>query len=358
MYRALGISIALLCCMPPFASPQQSVPPLPAAPSATDAANGGIQLDVIVTDKAGKPVSGLDQSDFTLLDNGQPAKIAGFHAYDPAMQPAPPVEVIVLFDTVNQDFTAVSYEREQVEKFLRQNGGHLAQPVAIYWLTNENVEAQGEPSLDGNAVAEQLQATEAHLRTINRTSGFYGAMELFDDSVKMLSLVAEKEAAKPGRKLLIWVGPGWPMLEAPGITYSTKTQKSLFQEIVLLSTVLRQGHISLYSISLGLPGVNTYFYQSFLKGVKKANDANPGSLALKVLAVQSGGQALSPSNDLVSSIGDCVRDAGAFYSMTIEPAPADKPDEYHELKVRIGKPGLTARTSTGYYSHPAGPPTP
>jgi hypothetical protein len=34
-----------------------------------------IVLDMVVTDKSGKPVAGLQQQDFTLLDNKQPRKI-------------------------------------------------------------------------------------------------------------------------------------------------------------------------------------------------------------------------------------------------------------------------------------------
>jgi VWFA-related protein len=317
--------------------------------------NGAIQLNVVVTDKSGKPVSGLTASDFTLLDNNQPGRILSFHAYDGAEhRPDPPVKVIVLFDTVNTDFDAVSYARQQVENFLRQDGGRLAHPTAIYWLTNDGVQAQDQPTQDGNGLATMLDATEAHLRTVNRSAGAYGAIERFELSVKMLTVVAGNEAKKPGRKLLIWAGPGWPMLESPEIGISNKTQQALFGQIVELSTVLREGQIDLYSVSQGMPGIGTFAYESYVKGVKKPNQVNPPNLGLKVLAVQSGGLTVPPTNDLASSIGICVRDADVFYSLTFEPPPADGPNQYHELRVKVDKPGLTARTNTGYYDQPGG----
>lgn len=42
--------------------------------------NRQITLDVVVTDKSGKPVAGLQQQDFTLLDNKEPNKILSFNA--------------------------------------------------------------------------------------------------------------------------------------------------------------------------------------------------------------------------------------------------------------------------------------
>ena len=39
-----------------------------------------------------------------------------------------------------------------------------------------------------------------------------------------------------------------------------------------------------------------------------SGDLDSGSLALQVLAVQSGGRVLNPSNDLASQIADCLED--------------------------------------------------
>ena len=370
MQRSLWTSVALLSCLFVFASAQraaaQAVPApdagkdatlnaRPAADAAAAPGNNAIQLDVVVTDKSGKPVSGLTAADFTLLDNDQPGKILSFHAYDgAAQQPDTPVEAIVLFDTVNTDFTEVSYARQQVGNLLRQNGGHLAEPTAIYWLMNDGVQGQTEPTQDGNALAAQLDAAESRLRTVTRSAGAYGAIERFQFSVQMLAQIAQNEATKPGRKLLIWAGPGWPMLDAPGIDVPAKTQQALFGDIVELSTLLREGQIDLYSVSQGMPGIGTFGYESFLKGVKKANKTAPANLSLKVIAVQSGGVVVPPSNDVASSIDACLRDANVFYTLTFEPPPADGPNQYHELKVKIDRPGLTARTNTGYYDQPLG----
>jgi VWFA-related protein len=327
----------------------------PGAPS-PDAFSSGVRLNIVVTDHSGAPIPGLTASDFTILDNNQPSKILSFHAYGPGVQPTdPPVQVIILFDTVNTDFNAVSYTRQQVENFLRLNGGHLAVPVSLVWLTNTGVEPQGAPTLDGNALATVLDGSEARLRTINRSAGAYGAIERFELSSRALDGIARSEVKIPGRKLVIWAGPGWPMLDGPNINLSNKGQQSLFGEIVELSTLLRIAQIDVYSIAQGIPGPETFLYESFLKGVKKASQANIPNLGLGVVAVQSGGVVIPPSNDVTGSLSACVRDAATYYTVSFETPPADGPDDYHKLEVHIDRPGLTARTNTGYYDQPTRP---
>jgi VWFA-related protein len=319
----------------------------------SDQGNRHVHLDVVVTDKAGRPTPGLSATDFTLLDNDQPRKILSFEAHAPGAQAADsPTQVIIVFDTVNVPFEQVSYARQQVGNFLEQSGGHLTLPVALYFLTDTKVVGQEKPSTDGEALAAQLEATEGRVRAENRVYGDFGRIERFQYSVKMISAIIERLQTEPGRKLLIWVGPGWPMLDEPGLDFSTQQQQKLFTNIVGFSNLLRQARVDLYSISLGSVDRGTYLYESYVKGVRKVTQAQAPNLRLKVLAVQSGGLALAPDNNLTAAIDTCVQDAGVYYSLTFEPPPAGGPNEYHELKVRVDQPGLAARTNTGYYDQP------
>jgi VWFA-related protein len=95
-----------------------------------------------------------------------------------------------------------------------------------------------------------------------------------------------------------------------------------------------------------------YRYQSFMKGVVSAKQADAGNLSLQVLAEQSGGRALAPTGDIYGSIVRCVADANAYYELSFDSAATSRVDAYRELAVRLNKPGLTARTNTGYYAQP------
>ncbi len=312
-----------------------------------------MQLDVVVTDKAGKAVSGLERNDFTLLDNNQPAKILSFLASGRTdAQAEPPAQIIFVIDTVNVDFKYASFVRQEMEKYLARNGGHLDHPVSLMVFTNTGVDSGSGPTTDGNALAAEVSHLDNRLRTIRPGEGVNGAIQQYYASLKAIAAIAESEANTPGRKLLIWSGPGWPMLSSVNVEVSLDAQRQNFSTIVGLSTLLRQARMFVYSISSGDSGVGAAAYRGYLKGVKLAAKSDPGDLALKVLAIQSGGRVLGPDNNLAAQIESCIEDAGSFYTLTFNPPRADHANEYHDLKVLIGKPGLTARTNTGYYSQP------
>jgi VWFA-related protein len=342
MSKSTQACLAVFLSLPALAFTQQTVAPAtPAAQAEAVPAPGGgdgrIKVDVVVTDKSGKPVSGLDLKDFTLLDNNQPAKIVSFHASDGAGQGGdPPVEVILLIDTVNLDFKYVASVRQEMEKFLSQNGGHLAHPVSLFVLTNLGLDAARAPTTDGNGLAAEVRQLDNKLRTVGPSEGVNGAIERFYASIKVLATIAQSEANKPGRKLLIWASSGWPMLESVNVEISPKAQQQNFDSIVGLSTMLREARLSVYSISSTDSGVNATAYRGFLKGVKSAGKSSPDNLALKVLAIQSGGRVLGPNNDLTAQIDSCVEDASSFYTLSFDPPRTDRANEYHDLKVLMG----------------------
>jgi VWFA-related protein len=339
---------------PPQLQPRPGGPEVP-PPSTSDRQ---ITLDVQVTDKSGAAVRGLQKQDFTLLDDKQPKNILSFHAVDNAAGAStdPPVEIVLVVDAVNASFQTVNYERNELKKFLLQNGGKLALPVSLIVFTDAGAKIQDGSSRDGNALAALYDQYETGLRSINRSQGFYGAADRFDLSMKTLTSVIEYEKPRPGRKLMIWFSPGWPLLSGPSVELSQKGQQQLFSTIVAASTGLRQARITLYSVDpLGLSdaaSVRISYYEEFLKGITSSSHALPGNLGLQVLVVQSGGRVFNSSNDLTTEIAHCVADADAFYVVSFEAARADQANEYHSLAVTIDKPGITARTRTGYYAQP------
>ena len=238
---------------------------------------GRIRLDVLVTDAAGKPVSGLTEKDFTLLDNNHPQAIVSFRAFNgAAAEPEPPVQIILLFDTVNNGFTELAYIRQGMEKFLKQNGGHLAHPVSLAVLTAKGVNLETRPSTDGNALARTLSQVSASVRP--------RGLDPRPLSILALDRIAKDEMDKPGRKLLVWSGTGWPtyLLQRQNITSTPaeqRDQRSQFAEIVLLSTNLREARITVYG---GYQ--NAAFFDRDFQGVKKDTEVDQRNLTLDVLA--------------------------------------------------------------------------
>ena len=361
----LNRAALLLFCLPCFSlpvfsqQPASSAPPteqLPAnAAPLTEASESHLVLDVVVTDKSGKPRTGLTQNDFVVRDNGQVRKILSFRAVA-GTAPAEPVKIIMMVDEVNTTFTRVAYERDQLRKFLLQNGGQLAHPVTLGFFSDNGTELENNPSRDGNALLASFDQHETKLRTIRRSTGFYGAEERLSLSLKGLGLLAGAEAKEPGRKIVIWISPGWPILSGPGVNLTAREEQGLFSSIVWLNSALRQARITLYSIDpLGVEDAasnRVFYYEEFLKPISKAKDAQAGNLALQVLARQSGGMALNSSNDITGQINHCVDEATSFYTLTVDPTPSDQPNQAHSVAVSVESPGLAARTRNLYYGQP------
>ncbi|MGA9861084.1 MAG: VWA domain-containing protein [Terriglobales bacterium] len=324
------------------------------SPPVSGATDRQITLDVQVTDKSGKPIRGLQEQDFTVLDDTRPQRIVSFRAVDveAVATSDPPVEIVLVVDAINASTRALAFERDEVKKFLLQNGGKLAQPVSLVIFSEAGTNFSNS-SRDGHALAEALDKYAIGLRNPTRyQDGFYGATDRIDISLKALASVVAQEKTRPGRKLVIWIGPGWPMLSDTHLLSSKDTQH-IFNSIVAASTELRRDGITLYSVDQLFPwnagGTRISYYENFLKGVKAPSQALPGDMGVQVLSTQSGGRVLNASNDLTTAIANCTADANAYYVLSFDSLPADQADEYHALQVTVDKPGMTARTRTGYY---------
>jgi VWFA-related protein len=374
MGRFLRLFLLLLLLPLAVAAGQNTLPPEPVRPQPAGPAKvlsvpapGGtdrqITLDVQVTDRSGARLRGLQKEDFTLLDDKQPRNILSFHAVNSGgtstagtSTPDTPVEIVLVVDAVNASFRSVAFERDAVKKFLLRNGGKLAQPVSLIFFSDAGTKTENGSSRDGNALAALYDRYETGLRSIKRSQGFYGATERFSLSLKTLTSLASYEGTRPGRKLMIWISPGWPLLSGPNVELSDRDRQQIFNSIVVASTMVRQAHITLYSVDPGgsadAGGVRTGYYKEFLKGVKSPSRALSADLGLQVLAVQSGGLVFNATNDLTGAIANCVADSDTFYVLSFNAPPADGPNEYHALKVTVDKPGYLARTHTGYYAQP------
>jgi VWFA-related protein len=363
-YRATVFAICLSSfCLPAFTQQppslpetghtQQSLPP--------QTQPNHILLDVVVTDRSGKPIPGLTEKDFVVRSNGTVQKILSFQAVggvavSQVQATQTPVRIILLVDEVNTSFERIAYEREQIKKFLSENGGKLKHPVSLAFASDTGTEIQNGSTQDGNALLASFDQHETALRSIRRSTGFYGAEERLQLSLNTLNSLTATEAQRPGRKLVIWISPGWPLLSGPAVQLTNKQEQQIFGTIVSASTALRQARITIYSIDpLGLAdagGVRVFYYQEFLKPVTATKNAQIGNLGLQVFATQTGGLALNSSNDITAQITRSMAEADAFYTLTIDAAPADKPDEFHSIDVKVETPGLTARTRNGYYTQP------
>ena len=321
----------------------------------TQPAAGGMLLDVVVTAKSGLAASGLQQEDFALLDNKVKQTINSFQAVDGRQAP---IDVILVIDAVNGSYATVGFERDQIDRVLRADQGKLAHPVSLAMLTDTGLQIVKGFSGDGNAVSAALDQYASGLRNFRSSGGFFEADQIFQISLQGLQDLVQRESDRssrqPSRKVIFWLSPGWPLLSGPNIQLGAKQQEVFFGEIVDFSNQFWQGNITLYSIdpSGTADSSHVFFWRDFVKGISKPSQVQAGNLAMEVLASQSGGLALNSSNDIAAQLQKCLADLGTYYEISFDPPHADKPNEYHQIEIRVAKPGLTARSRQGYYSQP------
>jgi VWFA-related protein len=356
LFLALLLSLSAASGASGQNAPQPQLQPRPEGPAKAPAPKGAdrqVTIEVQVNDRSGATVCGLQKQDFTLLDDKQPQNILSFRAVDGgAASTTDPVEIVLVIDAVNSSFQAVASERDQIRKFLLRNSGKLAEPVSLVIFSDAGADVQNGSSRDGNALATLLDQKEVGLRTITRSQGYWGAVERLEMSLKAIRSLGQYEGTQPGRKLMIWMSPGWPLLSGPNVPLSNKELQQYFNSIVEFSAGFRQARVTIYSLDpLGTSDFGrSRHYEAFVKGVTSPSRTVPGNLGLQVLAVQTGGRVFTSTNDITGAIADCAADADAYYVLSFEGALADRANEYHAIGVTVDRPGVKARTRTGYYA--------
>jgi len=337
---------------------------------------GLIRLDVRVTDATGRAVTSLQGTDFKVLDNGQAQDIIAFRGPNSGLADRDSLTVILLIDTLQLAPDLAAFERKQAARFLRQNAGPLGEPVTIYSLEDSGLFLTANRSTDGEALARAVDSdskvnglilaphADSLIKGVVTDSSYLDFPAL--TGLRALGTIAAAEAREPGRKVLIWIGPGpcdrttdtYAPYAEDVINYSSLGEshdgrmRDLFQKIVWFSTLLRQARITLDCILSGELETTTDLSMQLQAGVPSAQQVSWSDLFKGALAVQSGGRVVAASNDLVRQTNDLVGSVRTSYTLTFDPPLAVHEDEYHTLKVKVNQLGLTACTSSGYYDQP------
>ena len=381
---------ALSACL--VAGAQEVLDPVPQVSATSDPdmdpALGRIRIDVTVTDPQGNAVKDLEEKDFRLLDEGRPMKLVTFDVTTGGLPGFhPPIQVVLVIDGADLSAGDLADADADVDRFLRKNTDYLDRSVTVYRITHNGLLATTDPFAKGDELADQIGKggrmrnvwTHSRLQTV-QGSGYQiaplvaevnglpksGLREIpMPIALKALGAIAIEQRRIPGRKLLFWIGPGWRI--------DLKSVEGLFDTITELSTRLCEARIELSIVDRWFGGnsdagsgqsiMGKKMLEEYAKGVRTAQDARYGNLGLQVMAARTGGGMLTTDNDLVAQlekgrndiprlIEKHIQEASSYYRLTFDPPRSGVVDEYHDLKVEIGRPGLTARTSTGYYDEP------
>jgi len=365
----------------PSAAPDEPnprlIPRTPAERERRFVAQHRIILNVRVADAAGNPVPGLNQADFTLYDNDHARKIVSFRSVDGSTAGA---HIIFVIDAVNNFTKQVRTYAKELERYLKERDGPLPYPVALGVFSGVSIEV-GQSSRDRAALLRELKTRTEDLRaggciTVhdhgNTTAAAYtlGGMggtraeaqqelicknERFVESVSALSGLARKQKDVPGRAILIWFGPGWPMLTDKAFTPdSPELKRNFFAQLVSLSMSLREAQVTIDAVASPDESINPQTPNvrdtDFFVGVSTPDQVSAANLGLHVLVHQTGGRIMAETRDVAGQISAGVADADLYYVLMFDSPPATDFGEYRALAVKVNKPDLDVRSNTLYYA--------
>jgi hypothetical protein len=332
-------------------------------------------LNVKVTDANGSSVIGLAASDFSLIDNGHLRALTSVRYIEHGTLIASP-RVILLLDVLNQSTHEFAEDVAGVRKFLTHGDGPLSAPTSVALLSGSGI-SLGDASQDRNDVLTQLNEMTRGVRAARcedltdvpivyseiwtnrsaiqtiRDQAPVCLNAKFTLSVTSLEHLAVKEIDTPGRVVLVWIGPGWPRLDGKQFVPDTpEIKENFFEHLVALTTAMREGQVTLDSVTNLHRREFPQLRDGISTGVMKAEDASATSLSLMELVSQSGGQAQDDTQGIPAAVARCVQDAESFYALSFNFSASPSLHEFHAIEVHVNRPGLVARTNTLYYAEP------
>ena len=349
-----------------------------------------VQLDIVVTDQVGRPVRGLTQKDFTVLEDGEQQSIRTFEPPAAAIRqvngeelaPGARVEAraaaergegprtILLFDELNNNFTDIAYARSSLESFLKQQP-ETETPTALMVITPKRLKLVQSFTRSTPALLIALKSVPPELPT--RGDGAIStslATENEGKSLGALEQIARSAVGYSGRTNVIWLTGGFPALVATVNPQrqgdEARTATKALAQTHRLSALLMQSRFSLYTVDpLGVlqqgnvqgtpstrgpgdPGPDGYSSQALLEnGLSPEINAD---FQMASLTDSTGGRTYFNQNDVDKAIRRAVDDGDSAYSLSYDPSNKNFNGEYRAIKVKLDMPGLKARTREGYYA--------
>ncbi len=334
-----------------------------------------VLLDVVVTDKSGKPVLGLNREDFTVFEDGQPQRISSFETPEMHLSENPPAdaspangnisarhlskqqradaalpESIIVLDDRNTSSEDASFAWQELLKYLGKQPNPLAEPTALMMLTKARLERVAPPTRDTAALLAKAQKIQLELPSLTLHNGIQGAASGMLASLLALDEIALSSADRQSRKNIIWIGSGFPILS--GFNVDIVDRDRFVSYVRYTANWLQETRSTIYTIDpQGLPVAN----EGFLDAVGKTlvgTTVQPatGELVFESLAPETGGQIYRNRNDINVAISDAVESGSTYYTLAYYPENSNFDGNFRKIRVVVDDAKLTATTQQGYYA--------
>jgi VWFA-related protein len=351
-----------------------------------------VQVSVVVRDKAGRTVADLTARDFRLFEDGKEQPIESFSVESTAAaarveEPAGRREfsnrlggraaagvTVILLDRLNTRFEDQARAREQIVRFL----GTLAREdrVALYVLEPGAVRVLHDFTTDTGSLlravarhqglpAPELDTSEATApetgeadmdaflsKELTETSGVALAQRV-RSAAAGLEAIANHLAGVLGRKNLVWVSSGFPLV------VNDQWPRIVTEEVGRATRALNDAGIAVYPVDprglVGAYATNPAAISSTKDSSRALREAfttlattRPDVEGLKTIADDTGGRAFYDTNDISGALRQAVDDSRLTYVLGYAPSHGKWDGKFHEIKVTVSRGGLDVRHRRGY----------
>ncbi|MGH9139552.1 MAG: VWA domain-containing protein [Vicinamibacterales bacterium] len=393
----------------PAQQPTAAQPPNQGQPPVFRAGINYVRVDVIISDKNGNPVSDLHESDFDVSEDGKPQKIETFKLIKLDGGTAeslkePPKEIRNDFD---EETEAARDDVRLFAIFLDDYHVRRGASMAVRGQLAKFIDTQIGPS-DMVGVMYPLESTGSvrmtrdHSAVSRGLQGFLGrkyeyepknqfeeqyahypteTVERVRNQVSLSALkglIIHMGSLKEGRKSLILVSEGYTYMVPPQMRNADAQQpgagnpnafnplagqndinedRAAWSAGLDMDSDLREiydtanrNNVAIYAVDpRGLPG----FEFDINEGVGLQTDTkylNSTMDSLRSLAENTDGRAIVNRNDIAAGMKQITRDSSAYYLIGYNSLQAPTDGKFHEIKVKVKRPGVQVRARRGYWA--------
>ncbi len=352
-----------------------------------------VEVDALVTDADGKPITNLTKDDFELFEDGKKQDVATFALINIPIERAErplfaagPVEAdvqtndhiegriyLLVLDDLHTDVTRSPRVKAAATRFIENNfGTNDLAAVVFTGHAGDGQDFTNNPRLLVNAI-NKFNGRKLRSATLTRIEGARvnpttEQLEPGDDIDQMdrafrarqmannVRKLAEFMAGVHGRRksmLLIGEGVDYDIYEAVGQLGSTASSVLLDTHDAIAAAT--RGNVTIYAIDpRGLMNAEG----DLIEVAGTVGDADSRSIqnemrlsqdSLRVLADSTGGFAAVNRNDLNGAFDRIVSENSSYYMLGFYSTNDRRNGRYRKLEVRVKRPGLRVRNRTGYY---------
>ena len=366
------------------ASAQQAVPPPPADQPIFRLSVSLVQVDAVVTDKAGRHVTGLGPADFEVFQDGraQPVTAVSYVEMedgwvDTSGLPPLPVESLkpgdarrvmaVVVDDLRMSFESIYRARRGIGEFLdaQFESGDLGMIVTtsgagVSQLTYSRAALKAAAArLRFSLWNQQAASALAPISGFDDASGSdldYLERTFAESAIVRLVEVIARVSTLPGRKSVVLVSEGFSVF---GFGMDNAYIRELLQRLV--DRANRAG-VVIYAVDpRGLVVTGLTAADGVRGGGARVMAARSAALresqdGLRFVAGETGGFAVVNANDLALGLRRIMADQRGYYLIGYQPEAgtlhAHSDREFRRVKIKVKPKGLKVRTRAGFYGRP------